>query len=104
MERKKIAIYHRIMNRENFEVAARDLLTLIYNTQLRAPGQERILYVDISGHRNNENVFDKDMLELQQEYGKRFLLQFVSEIHFPLYTIKNPNKQNNDVSEKIKIQ
>lgn len=49
-----IAIYHRVYRRENFEVAAKDLLELVYATQEKAPDEPRALYLDIIGHRNKE--------------------------------------------------
>lgn len=100
---EKIVIYHRIMKRENFEVAARDLLNLVYSAQKTSPNMDRVLYVDIDGHRNEEGGFDADMLELQKEYGIGFLLQFVKEINFPLACVKNHNEQNNDIPEKLQI-
>ena len=36
---KRIAIYHRVMKRETFEVAAKDLFTLIQSTQKTSPGK-----------------------------------------------------------------
>lgn len=103
MADEKIAIYHRIMKRETFEVAAKDLLSLIQKAEKNSPGKERILYVDIDGHRNEEGGFDEDMFELQKEYGMGFLLQFVKEIHFPLISVNNPNEQNNDIPEELHI-
>lgn len=64
MAEKAIALYHRIMKRENFETAAQDLFQLLVNAQKREPNKPRILYVDIDGHRNGAGGFDRDMLEL----------------------------------------
>ena len=64
MAEKAIALYHRIMKRENFETAAQDLFQLLVNAQKREPNKPRILYVDIDGHRNEAGGFDRDMLEL----------------------------------------
>lgn len=103
MDEKKIGVYHRIMKRENFEVAAKDIFQLLVKTQKEHPNEPRVLYVDIDGHRNERGGFDADMLELQKEFGVGFLAQFFQEVHFPLGSVKNPGKQNNDVPEKLEI-
>lgn len=62
-----------------------------------------MLFVDIDGHRNEEGGFDRDMMELQKEFGLGFLLQFFKEVHFPLGSVVNSNPQNNDVPESLEI-
>lgn len=103
MGESKIGIYHRIMERENFEVAAKDIFMLIQNAQKNMPNKPRALYVDIDGHRNKAGGFDQDMFELQKEFGMTVLLPFVQEMHFPLFSIENPNEQNNNIPEKLQI-
>ncbi|RHV68449.1 hypothetical protein DXB18_03890 [Clostridium sp. OM02-18AC] len=103
MEEKAIALYHRIMKRENFETAATDLFHLLVNAQKKDPNVPRILYVDIDGHRNKAGGFDRDMLELQKEFGIDFLLQFFQEVHFPLISVKNTREQNNDIPPELVI-
>lgn len=103
MKKQGIAIYHRVMKRENFEVAAKALFRLLVNAQKQAPDQPRGLYVDIDGHRNKAGGFDNDMFELQVEFGMGFLAQFFEEVHFPLYSVKNPKQQNNDIPERLEI-
>ena len=88
MGESKIGIYHRIMERENFEVAAKDIFMLIQNAQKNMPNKPRALYVDIDGHRNKAGGFDQDMFELQKEFGMTVLLPFVQEMHFPLFSIE----------------
>lgn len=44
----RIALYHRIIRRENFEKAAEDLFGLLKSAQAKYPNQERVLYVDIN--------------------------------------------------------
>lgn len=104
MTRQRIAIYHRVMKRENFEVAAKDLFRLLVNAQKQSPDQPRVLYVDIDGHRNKAGGYDQEMYKLQMEYGRKFLFQFFEEIHFPLYSMKNVSYQNNDIPEKLKLE
>lgn len=103
MKGEKIALYHRIMQRENFEKAAKDLFNLLQAAQKKNPNQSRVLYVDIDGHRNEKGGFDNDMLELQKEFGLGFLLPFFTEVHFPLISINNSNKQRNDIPDKLEI-
>ena len=103
MKEKGIAIYHRVMRRENFEKAAQDLLMLTAEAQKKAPGKPRVLYVDIDGHRNPAGGFDEDMLELQKDFGIGFLLQYCKEVHFPLASVVNSGVQNNDVPDKLQI-
>ena len=93
----------RIMRRENFEKAAEDLFGLLKSAQAKYPNQERILYVDIDGHRNSEGGYDHDMFELQSDFGIGFLGKYFTEIHFPLASVKNPNPQCNDVPDKFEI-
>ena len=98
-----IAIYHRIYKRENFETAAKDLIKLIYMTQVKNPDEPRALFVDIEGHKNEAGGFDEDMQELQTEFGLGVLLQFVEELHFPLISVKNAKGQQNDVPSRLMI-
>lgn len=99
-----IALYHRIYRRENFETAANDLIGLLYMAQEKQPNMPRSLFVDIDGHRNEAGGFDEDMRELQTEFGMGVLMQYVEELHFPLISVKNPNKQRNDIPQKLIIQ
>lgn len=98
-----VAIYHRVMRRENFETAAKDLIGLLAEAQKTQPDRPRKLYLDIDGHRNEAGGFDADMLELQKEFGIEFLLQYFTEVHFPLGTIANQGEQNNDVPDHFEI-
>lgn len=49
------------MRRENFEKAAKDLVSLVYAAEKKEPGKPRTLYLDIDGHRNAQGRFDADM-------------------------------------------
>ena len=88
---------------ETFEDAASMLFGLISEAQKINPGKDRILYLDIDGHRNEEGGFDRDMLELQMEYMLGFLLKYLKEVVMPLARVKNKNKQNNDIPDKFFI-
>lgn len=103
MSEKLVKVYHTIMENDNFEIAAKDLLKLVINTQKQNSNKLRVLYVNIKGHRNKAGGFDQDMYKLQMEYGREFLIQFFKEIHFPLYSMKNVSYQNNDIPKKLKL-
>lgn len=98
-----IVLYHRVMRRENFEKAANDLFDLLKSAQVKSPNTDRVLYVDIDGHKNSKGGFDDDMFELQKEFGIGFLGKYFKEIHFPLIEFKNPNPQCNDIPKRLEI-
>lgn len=104
MKDKSICLYHRVMRRENFEVAANDLFKLLLSAQKTYANKTRVLYLDIDGHRNSAGGFDEDMLELQREFGMDFLLQYFTEIHFPLISVRNTKGQKNDIPEGLVIK
>ena len=98
-----VALYHRIMRRENFEKAAKDLFDLLKTAQIKTPNIDRVLYVDIDGHKNSQGGYDSDMLELQKEFGIGFLGKYFKEVHFPLIEFKNPNPQCNNIPKGLEI-
>ena len=61
MDQAGVALYHRVMRQENFEKAAKDLVSLVYAAEKKEPGKPRTLYLDIDGHRNAQGRFDADM-------------------------------------------
>lgn len=61
MDQAGVALYHRVMRRENFEKAAKDLVSLVYAAEKKEPGKPRTLYLDIDGHRNAQGRFYADM-------------------------------------------
>lgn len=99
----RIVIYHTVFENENFEDAASTLFGLVSNAQKNYPGFERILYLDIDGHKNNNGGFDEDMFELQQQYIIGFLMKYLSEVHIPLITLVNNRGQCDDIPEKFYI-
>lgn len=103
MKENKIALYHRIMCRENFEKAATDLFNLLKSAQIKSPNVARILYVDIDGHKNDQGGYDNAMFELQKDFGLGFLGKYFTEIHFPLGDFINSKPQCNDIPDKLEI-
>lgn len=100
---KMINVYHRIMHKENFEIAAHDLFNLLKSAQSSNPDMPRALYVDIDGHRNEEGGYDDDMLEIQKEFGIGFLGKYFTEVHFPLGDFINKEPQCNDIPDELSI-
>lgn len=100
---KSIAIYHVVFANENFTVAAKMIFRLIRDAQKRFPGRKRILYLDIDGHRNSNGGYDHDMFELQKDFLLDFMGQYLTEIHTPLYHVKNKKLQENDVPDELKV-
>lgn len=98
-----IAVYHRVMRREGFEVTAKTLVEMTRDAQYKYPNEPRTLYLDIDDHRNESGGFDADMFELQKEFILGFLLPFYTEAHIPLVSVKNPNEQDNDVPDRFII-
>lgn len=99
----KIALYHRVYRREDFEKAAKDLFDLLKSAQVKYPNVDRILYVDIDGHKNADGSYDHDMVELQKDFGMSFMGKFFSEVHFPLLHFINQNPQCNEIPKMLEI-
>ncbi len=59
-----IGLYHVVYPHERFDEAATTLFELVRGAEERSPGQRRVLYLDIDGHRNAEGGYDLDMYEL----------------------------------------
>jgi len=97
-----IAIYHVVKRKEGFEKSAEILFSLVKSAQEKYPNKNRIIYMDIEGHKNKDGGFDHDMFELQKDYILGFLMQFISEVSMPLGRYKNEN-QNNDVPDGLNI-
>lgn len=79
------------------------MFKLLIAAQRKTPNADRALYVDIDDHKNSHGGFDRDMLELQKEFGIGFLGKYFTEIHFPLIDFKNPNPQCNDIPKTLEI-
>ena len=82
MDQAGVALYHRVMRWENFEKAAKDLVSLVYAAEKKEPGKPRTLYLDIDGHRNAQGRFDADMRSSKRDsdgdFCFRFLRKFIS--------------------------
>jgi hypothetical protein len=102
-----VAIYHRVYASEGFEEAAQTLFRLVQQAQRTSPGAERLLFLDIDGHRNEAGGFDSDMFELQQRFVLGFLMQFLTQVNMPLAPgarRKDDRPQSNNIPEALTIQ
>jgi hypothetical protein len=99
-----VAIYHVVYAHEGFEESAQTLFKLIQDAQRLQPGKKRKLFLDIEGHRTSKGGFDSDMYELQEKFLLDFLGQFLSEVHAPLISLKNPKPQSDDIPPALIIQ
>ena len=127
------ALYHVVYSHEGFEDSAQALFKLVQRAQELQPGKKRthgviavngysdsrrrntnqafrtfnhrlrILYLDIQGHRNHHGGFDADMEELQNAFLFGVLARFVTEIHCPLVSAKNPHAQDNDIPPRLLV-
>ena len=101
---KAVALYHLVCADEGFEESAQALFRLVQRAQRVRPGKERKLFLDIEGHRDNEGTFDSDMLELQEHFLLGVLARYLSEIHCPLVTARNPDPQDDEIPPLLAIQ
>lgn len=103
LKSKAIALYHVVFENEDFDTAANHLFELVRSAQHTSPNQQRILILDIDGHRNEQGGFDYDMFELQVHFLAGFLKAYLSEIMMPLGKLRNQNLQDNDLPEQVEI-
>ena len=101
---KAVALYHLVYADEGFEESAQALFRLVQRAQRVRPGKERKLFLDIEGHRDDEGAFDSDMLELQEHFLLGVLARYLSEIHCPLVTARNPDPQDDEIPPLLAIQ
>lgn len=102
-DKRVVVIYHYITESDGFDKSANDLLDLIRSAQKEKPGANRILFLDIEGHRNKNGGFDEDMFEIQTEFLLNVLSPYLTEWHIPLGSYGNTHKQENDVPDILKI-
>ena len=101
---RDVAIYHIVHSHEGFEESARTLFRLVRRAQVVKPGKRRKLFLDVEGHRTNDGGFDRDMVELQNDFLVGFLAPFLYEVHSPLATLRNPRPQDDDIPDELVIQ
>jgi hypothetical protein len=103
VDSKAVALYHDMRVEENFDKCAIRLFEILRRAQKTNPGARRLLYLDVQGHRNDVGGFDHDAYELMTSFIFGFLSPYLSEIHTPLISARNPKRQRNDVPDEIQI-
>lgn len=98
-----VIIAHRVLVHETFENSAHTLLRLLHLAQRQAPHSERVLHLDIDGHRNLDGGFDDDMFELQTKFMTEILMKFLTHAETPLGSIRNPLPQNNNIPTVLNL-
>ncbi|MDR0591346.1 MAG: HNH endonuclease [Candidatus Nomurabacteria bacterium] len=98
-----IAIYHYVFEDEDFETSAQILFKLVQAAQKQQPGANRVLYLDIEGHRNKQGGYDHDMYELQTEFMLGLLMNYISEVYMPLNHCLNSGPQDDDIPGTLAI-
>lgn len=98
-----VSLYHIAAESETFETAAQALFTLVQEAQERFPDWPRILYLDIDGHLDALGRFEDDFVELQQEFLFSVVGPFVTALDTPLVSAINPERQRNDVPDRLAI-
>jgi len=98
---KPVALYHDMAVYENFERCAPRIFKVLHKAQQTAPGAKRLLYFDVQGHRNNEGGYDRDAWEMLNDFLPEKVFPYLSELHTPLYAMKNSRRQNNLVPEQL---
>jgi hypothetical protein len=104
----RIAVYHRVYASEDLEHAARTLYELTYMSQQKVPGAERLLRLDIDGHRDRQTPsgFDDEMYRLMYEFIIPSLMEYLTEAHLPigLVTHKDGKQQNDEIPKVVIIE
>lgn len=100
---KPLALYHDMAVYENLERCAPRIFEIIHKAQKVAPNAPRILYFNVQGHRNSKNGYDRDAWEMIHHFLPDTALPYLTELHTPLYTAKNPHRQNNAVPAEMQI-
>lgn len=100
---KAVAIYHVMKSREGFDETAKALVELVAAAEERSPGQPRILFLDIDGHRNGAGGLDNDAYEIVSNFMAEMITPFLTEWSHPLGRFRNTNPQRNDVFHSVTV-
>src|SRR5687768_456763 len=87
-DQRGVALYHVVYAHEGFDEAAMALHRLVRRAIETCPGRDRVLFLDVDGHRDEKGVFDHDMLELQEGFVLGLLLPFLTAAHLPLIAVR----------------
>lgn len=99
-----IALYHDMRVEENFTKCANRIFSVLQKAAAMKPGTPRYLYLDVQGHRNAAGGFDADAFEIIHDFLLKVLSPYLTEISTPLYRIKNPEPQREDIPDVLHIE
>lgn len=99
-----VSVYHVVRASDDFEKAAQDVFAYLKEAQEQFPDWPRVLYLDIEGHRREEDgQFTEDFVEFQQEFLLGALGTFFAALALPLVQVVNPDEQRNDVPDSLAL-
>lgn len=99
-----VSLYHVVGEADTFDAAAHDCFVLLKEAQARFPDWPRVLYLDIQGHLDSEGRFEPDFVELQQEFLIQALGRFFTALAMPLVNVVNPDAQDNDLPDSLRLK
>lgn len=100
---ESVVIYHDMAVYENFERCARRIWEMIKGAQDAAPGKPRQLFLDVQGHRNAAGGYDRDALEIINEFTLGFLLPYLTEATTSFHRVRNKYPQQNDLADLLEF-
>ncbi|MFJ9647190.1 HNH endonuclease [Streptomyces sp. NPDC101206] len=89
---------------EDFAKCATRLFSILKKAAATSPGTPRHLYLDVQGHRNAAGGYDADALEIIREFLLGFLGPYLTEISTPLYHVRNPEQQREDLPDVLDVR
>ncbi|MET7483618.1 HNH endonuclease [Streptomyces sp. NPDC005538] len=99
-----IALYHDMRVEEDFTKCADRLFSILRKAAATSPGAARHLYLDIQGHRDAAGDYDPDAREIIRAFLLGFLGPYLTEISTPLYHVRNPEPQREDIPDVLNIR
>ncbi|MFF9674517.1 HNH endonuclease [Streptomyces eurythermus] len=101
---KGIALYHDMRVEEGFTKCATRLFSILKKAAATSPGAPRYLYLDVQGHRDAAGDYDADAREIIQVFLPEILGPYLTEISTPLYQVRNPEPQREDLPAVLNIR
>ena len=100
-----VSIYLIITEEMEFLEAAQSAFHIVKDAQERFPDWPRSFYLDILGHRKQDQSFVDDWIEFQQEFWFSTVAPFVTSFDLPLTgPLVNPKPQLNEIPDSLDIQ
>lgn len=103
-KRQRLALYHDMHVEEGFESCATRIFAITRKACTDFPSAERVMCLDIQGHRNSAGGYDHDAYELMTEFLLGFLMPYLTEVHTPLVAARNTKPQREDLPDELIIR